>query len=294
MSVRGIVLFLFGGVSQIGGEAESARNEFVMALVGPLTSLVLAGLFGLLRQIWLGQNSPVEALLTYLALVNVLLAGFNLLPGFPLDGGRVLRSILWGTTGNLVRATTISATVGQAFGWLFIALGVFQLLQGNFLGGLWIAFIGWFLNGAAESSRGELTLQEHFRNVKIVDVMDKSPQTVTPQTTVEELVHTAFLQSGRPAALVCQDDQLVGIVTLVDVKKLSRERWPETTVVEIMTRQPLYSVTRTDDLNAALSLMAEHDINQVPVLVDGRLAGLLTRAQIVRHVQMSQALGLGR
>ncbi|MDO8750071.1 MAG: site-2 protease family protein, partial [Dehalococcoidia bacterium] len=152
LPVRGITLFIFGGVSNIGGEAAKAKDEFVIAIVGPLTSLVLAGFFWLLysvlmntSRLWSGQGEPLAATLFYLSLINLMLAAFNLLPGFPLDGGRVLRSILWGTTGSLAKATRIAASVGQAFGWLLIAWGVYQVLGGNYLGGLWIAFIGWFL-----------------------------------------------------------------------------------------------------------------------------------------------------
>jgi len=182
--------------------------------------------------------------------------------------------------------------VGRLFGWGFIAFGVFQLLQGNFLGGLWIAFIGWFLSSAADASRREITLREHLSGVPVREVMDPNTETVSPQTPVEEVVRAIFLQGRRRAVPVCQDDRLVGIVTLTDVKELAQTKWAQTPVAEIMTRQPLYHVIPDDDLNSAMRMIAQHDINQVLVLSEGRLVGLLNRADIIRHLQLSQDLGL--
>ncbi|MFC2003346.1 site-2 protease family protein [Chloroflexota bacterium] len=292
LAVRSITLFIFGGVSNIEEEAKRPRVEFTVAIVGPVTSLVLAGLFwGLLRVVQT-PDSPLAAMLSYLALINALLAGFNILPGFPLDGGRVLRSILWGTTGNLTTATNIAATVGRFFGWGLIAFGVFQLLSGNILGGLWIAFIGWFLSSAADASRREITLREHLSGVPVKKIMDPNTETISPQTSVGEVVQNIFLQRCRRAVPVCQDDRLIGIVTLTDVKELPQHKWVQTSVEEIMSRQPLYSVTTEDDLNSAMRLIAQHDVNQVLVLHQGRLVGLLSRADIIRHLQLSEALDM--
>ena len=292
LPVRSITLFIFGGVSTLEEEAKKPAIEFTMTIVGPLTSLALAVIFWGLSQLIDAPSSPAAAMLNYLWQINALLAAFNLLPGFPLDGGRVLRSILWGTTGDLVRATNIAATVGRFFGWALIAFGVFQLLQGNFLGGLWIAFIGWFLSSAADVSRRDITLREHLSGVPVSEVMDPSTETISPETSVEEVVRGAFLQGHRRAVPVGRDDRLVGIVTLTDVKELPQLKWTQTSVEEIMTRQPLYRVTPDDDLNSAMRLIAQHDINQVLVLREGRLVGLLNRADIIRHLQLSQELGI--
>jgi len=292
LPVQSITLFIFGGVSNIGEEAKKPAVEFAMAIVGPLTSLALAGIFwGALQAIG-SPDSALAAMLGYLVWINALLAAFNLIPGFPLDGGRELRSILWGTTGNLVRATNIAATVGRLFGWALIAFGVFRLLSGDFLGGLWIAFIGWFLSSAADASRRDVTLREHLRGVPVSEVMDPNTETVRPETSVEEVIWRIFLQDRRRAVPICQDDRLVGIVTLTDVKEVPQPKWSQTSVAEIMTRQPLYRVTPEDDLNSAMRLIAQHDINQVLVLHEGRLVGLLNRADIIRHLQLSQELGM--
>ena len=289
--VRSITLFIFGGVSNIEREAEKPWQEFAMAMVGPLTSLALGGIFWGLQRSVPGQQSPLAGMLGYLALINALLGGFNLLPGFPLDGGRVLRSILWATTGSLPRATNIAATVGHLFGWALIAFGVFQLLAGNFLGGLWIAFIGWFLSSAAEGSRRDMTLREHLAGSKVGEVMGPAPEIIDPNASVEELVH-GLLRQQRRAIPVSQQGQIVGIVTITDVKGLPRDKWAETPVKEIMNRGSLYSVAPEDDLNAAMRIIAEHDVNQVLVLRQGQLVGLLSRGDIVRYLQLSQELGM--
>jgi len=292
LPVRGITLFIFGGVSRIEGEPEKPKVEFTIAVMGPLASLALAGIFWGVHQVVGEQDSPLAAMLFYLAFINALLAGFNLLPAFPLDGGRVLRSILWSTTGNLTKATNIAATVGRFFGWGLIGFGVFQLLSGNFLGGIWIAFIGWFLSSAADASRREITIRGQLTGVPVKAVMDQSPELVSPQTSVEEVVQGVFLQRRRRAAAVYQDDRLVGIVTITDVKGLPQQKWAQTPVREIMTREPLYSVGVDDDLNLALKLLAQHDLNQLLVLKEGQLVGFLNRADIIRYLQLSQELGV--
>jgi Zn-dependent protease/CBS domain-containing protein len=304
--VRSITLFIFGGVSNLEEEAERPAVEFAMAIVGPLTSLVLALIFWIIFQAmqpavslasffriggWLPQENIVAASLFYLALINALLAAFNILPGFPLDGGRVLRSILWGASGNLVRATNIAATVGRLFGWGFIGWGVFQVLfAGDWLGGLWIAFIGWFLSNAADASRQEATLKEHLTGARVKDVMYVSQESISPKTTVADVVQGIFQQRFRRAVPVCQDNRPVGIVTITDLKGLPQEKWAETPVEQIMTREPLYSVTPEDDLNTAMKLITQHDLNQVLVFSQGQCVGLLSRADIIRYLQLSQEL----
>jgi Zn-dependent protease/CBS domain-containing protein len=292
MPVRGITLFIFGGVSNVSAEAERPRDEFAMTVVGPLTSLVLAGVFWGLRHMVGEAETPLSAMLGYLAFVNALLAAFNLLPGFPLDGGRILRSVLWQSTGNLVRATNIAASVGHVFAWLLIGWGFLSILGGNLLGGVWTGFIGWFLNGAAEASRSHVTLRQHLRGMSVRDVMDPNPASIAPQTPVEQVVRDAFLHGGRRAVLVVRDNELLGIVTLTDVRELPHEEWAVTPVERVMTRPPLHTVVPDQDLGSALTLLAEHGLNQVPVLEDGRLTGLLSRADIIRYLRMSQELGI--
>ena len=292
MTVTSITLFIFGGVSNLEEEPEKPKVELAMSIVGPLASLALAGIFWGLVQLVEDQQSPPGGMLTYLALVNAILAAFNLLPGFPLDGGRVLRSIIWDRTGSLVKATNIAATVGRFMGWALIAFGLFQIFAGNFIGGIWLAFIGWFLSSSADASRREITLREQLSGVRVRELMTTNPTGISPDTTVAELVSNVFRKQHGRAVPVCQNDQVLGIVTVTDVKELPQEKWGETEVREIMTREPLYSVTPEDDLDTALRLITKHDINQLVVTQGGRCAGLLSRAEILSHLQLSQELGL--
>ncbi len=292
MTVSSITLFLFGGVSNLEDEPKKPGEEFAMAIVGPLSSFVLAGIFWGLAAVVQNQQSPLSAILIYMALINAILAVFNLLPGFPLDGGRVLRSILWASTRSLNKATNIAATVGRLFGWILIAFGIFQLFAGNFFGGIWIAFIGWFLSSAAESSRREITIRDRLTNIKVRELVNTNSMSISPDVTVAELVSSIFRGHYSRAVPVCQGAQVLGIVTVTDIKDLPQDKWVETHVKDIMTRQPLYEVSLDDDLNTALRVITQHDINQVLVLQDGKCAGLLSRADILRHLQLSQELGI--
>ncbi|MFH1032627.1 MAG: site-2 protease family protein [Chloroflexota bacterium] len=291
MSVNSITLFIFGGVSNLEDEPTKPRTEFVMAIVGPLTSLILGGILWGVLQVIQTRQSPLGATLLYLSQINLILAAFNLLPGFPLDGGRVLRSILWGSTGNLVKATNIAGVVGIVFGWGLIGFGVFQLLGGNFLGGIWFAIIGWFLSNAADSSRRDIAMRQQLAGIQVKDVMNVSQETISPKTPVNDVVWDIFHKRHGRAVPVCDSGRLMGIVTLTDVKGLPTDKWAATSVESIMTRQPLFTVKPEDDLSFAMKLIAQHDVNQVLVLQEGQCAGILSRADIIRHLQLRQELG---
>jgi CBS domain-containing protein len=212
------------------------------------------------------------------------------MPGFPLDGGRVLRSIIWAATGSLTKATNAAALAGRVFGWGLIIFGLFQLLTGNFLGGLWIAFIGWFLHNAADASRKEVTVRERLSTIKIKNLMGPAPETVTPDTSVDQLVSNILHRKYDRATPVCRDGQLLGIVTITDIRELPREKWTETPVAQIMTRHPLYTVSPEDTLDKAMSLLSKHDINQVIIEQQQQCAGILQRADIIKYLQLNQEL----
>lgn len=289
MAVGSITLFIFGGVSNLEEEPKQPKTEFAMAIVGPLTSFALAGVFWGLLQVLSDTETPLAATLGYLALINLVLAIFNMLPGFPLDGGRVLRSILWTTTKSFRKATNIAATVGRIFGWGLIGLGIFQLFAGNFLGGIWIAFIGWFLSNAAENYRRGITLHEYLSGIRVREVM-QTVETVGPDTTVEEVVTDIFQKRRGRAVPVCRNNKTIGIMTITDVKELPRDKWAKTRVEEIMTRGPLYVVSMDDNLETAAKLISKHDINQVLVNHMERCAGIITRAQIIDRLELSKEL----
>ena len=309
-TVDGITLFLLGGVSNLKAESRRPRDEFVISSVGPLASLALSLLFGLalsalqdgasqgaatvwfLRMLEL-SNSPSAAIIWYVALMNLILAGFNLLPAFPLDGGRVLRSVLWGFTGNFRSATAVAGRGGQTVGIAFIGLGALSVFQGSLLGGLWFALIGWFLHSAATASVRDSARGEEFRGVRVGDVMDPDPPTIPPEAPISEAVYDYFLRPGIRSLPVCSGDRLVGIFSLSDVRGVPRERWGSISVGEEMTPMPLKQVGPEDDLSHAVELLGRHSVHQLPVLEGGRLVGLLSRAHIILHFHSREELSLG-
>ncbi|MBM3949438.1 MAG: CBS domain-containing protein [SAR202 cluster bacterium] len=237
------------------------------------------------------ETGPVFGIFTYLAYINALLGAFNLLPGFPLDGGRVLRAILWRTTGDPQRATRTAALVGQAFGWALIGLGLYQVLAGNYLGGLWMAFLGWFLNSAADTQRRESILAETFKHVPVGQLMNTSPEVVPPEMPMDELVRARFLGKGRRVAAVCEGQRPAGIVSLSNVRGIPEGQWPAKQLADVMTRNPLHGISPEADVTEALRMLGEHDVNQVAVLKNGALVGMLSRADVVRYLQLREELG---
>jgi Zn-dependent protease/predicted transcriptional regulator len=290
--VHSITLFIFGGVSNLKSEAESPKDEFLISIVGPLTSFAIAAGCWLLLQMLPVDDSPPGAILDYLAVINVMLGAFNLLPGFPLDGGRVLRSLIWAATGSLRRATAIASYVGQGVGFLLIFGGVWQVLGGNFLGGLWIGFIGWFLNNAAESTRQQQVVQEGLRGARVAEVMNPQPPIASPALSVQEFVFDHVVRQGQRALLVIDGGRLAGLVSITDAKKEPQASWATTAVGAIMTPTPLRTVSPEANVADALQLMVEESLNQVPVVQADRLVGLLSRADIMRFLQMRDELGL--
>jgi Zn-dependent protease/CBS domain-containing protein len=290
--VHSITLFILGGASNLDEEPQKPAAEFAMAIVGPLTSLVLGGIFYGLTYLPIDTTTPQFAILGYLAIINIYLGVFNLLPGFPMDGGRVLRSIIWGSTGSLTKATDIAGMIGQFFGWAFIGLGVFLMISVSFINGLWIAFLGWFLNSSADASRKEVALRERLSHIKVRELINLNIATIEPETTVQDMVTNIFRKQHGRAVPVCQDGKVVGIATITDVKKVPQDKWASTPVKKIMTSEPLYSVTPEDNLNKALMLIAKNDVNQVLISDQGKCSGLLSRADIIRLIQMNSELGI--
>jgi Zn-dependent protease len=275
--VRRITLFIFGGVAQIGAEPPSARAEFWIAVAGPAVSFALAVLFALSGLLCKGFP-PLLALVTYLSYINGSLALFNLLPGFPLDGGRVFRAVVWGMTGDLRRGTRIAGGVGRFMGFLFIMVGVSQALGGNVLNGLWIAFIGWFLESAAASEVQSQMVASVLAEYRVSDVMNRDYDEVPADTVLQELVDQCILVGGQRVFVVTTGDSMVDLVTLDQVKEVPRFQWPTTTVAQAMVPAGRMKWIRPDaGLDAAIREMDDNGVNQLPVMIDHRLTGMLTR-----------------
>lgn len=291
--VRSITLFIFGGVSQITKEPEQPGVEFRVALAGPLTSLVIGGAFWGIGVAARGFSEPLAALALWLGWINVVLAGFNLIPGFPLDGGRVLRSIAWWRTGNLRGATRAASNIGRGVGYLFIFGGIFLIFWGYWFNGLWIAFIGWFLENAAVGSYRQVAIQDLLRGHTVSEVMTRDCPVVSPRLSVDQLVHDYVLDSGRRCFPVADDSRVLGLVTVHDLKKVPRDLWVTKTVGEAMTPfDRLKWVRPDDDLSSVLQLLTAEDINQLPVVEHDRVVGMVARDNLLSFIHVRGELGM--
>ena len=282
--VRSITLFIFGGVAQISAEPPSAISEFWIALAGPVVSFALAGVFGILQTV-VGAVAPVLAIAKYLAYINGALGLFNLIPGFPLDGGRVFRAILWGTTHNLRRATLIAGNVGRFIAYLFILWGVWQIFTGNFGNGLWIAFIGWFLESAASSQIQQQTIHDLLAGHHVADAMRLDYTTVFADSTLDQLINKHILGSGQRSLVVKQDDKIVGLLTLHNVKTIASSAWLNTTAAQVMIpAAKMISIRPEADLVDALGEMDRDGVNQLPVMAGDQIQGVLGRDDVINFL----------
>ncbi|TAK29373.1 MAG: site-2 protease family protein [Chloroflexota bacterium] len=293
LPVQSIVLFIFGGVSNIQKEPERPQDEFWVTLMGPLSSVVLGVLFLVLFFFLQGVAPAISALLIYLSSINLLLAVFNLIPGFPLDGGRIFRSVVWWITNNFRQSTHIAAIIGQIVAYLFIFGGLALIFTGQFLSGIWLIFIGWFLNSAADASYKQVVTREELRGVKVAEMMTPSPVTVGPSATLRDLVDDYLLQRNVQSVPVVDDDALVGMVTLNEVREVPKEEWDTTTVEQVMTRRDqIKTISPADDLVQAMGELAgDEEVGLLPVVDSGRLVGLLSKANLLRYLKLREQLG---
>jgi Zn-dependent protease len=293
VGVNSITLFIFGGVASLQRESEEPGDEFLIAIAGPLASVLMAGIFG---AAWLALRDSSEqagALFGYLAYINLFLAVFNLIPGFPLDGGRVLRAIIWKATGSVRRATNIASGIGIALGTVFVVFGLLLIVTGSIINGLWMAAIGWFLQNAADQNRRAVEQQSVLKGVTVRDLMNPRPVTVTPDVDLETLADSYVLRYNARGMPVVEDGLMVGIVTVTNIREIPRERWREARVRDVMTpAAELRSIAPTGEVTDALQVMAEHDFHQLPVVENGRLIGLLTRNELIRYLQTRQEWGV--
>ena len=307
--VRSITLFLFGGVSNIESEPPSARAEFLMAIVGPITSIVLGLGFLLLAALvtsvsmtdahdalgLVSRLGPLATLFVWLGPINVLIGFFNLIPGFPLDGGRVLRAALWKISGDGSTATRQAAFMGQAIGWLFIAAGIamtfgvrLPLLGTGLIGGIWLAFIGWFLHSAAIQEGSRVALDDALAGMTVEQLMQRHGPVVAPEMSVATLVHEHLIPGDDRGLPVVRDGKLVGLVSTSDVRTLRPEQWASTPVESIMRGADALWVARPEDpLSKAFAELAQRDVDQLPVVVDGDLVGMLRRRDVTRWLELA-------
>jgi Zn-dependent protease/predicted transcriptional regulator len=292
LPVKEITLFALGGVSQIEKNPTSATLEFWMAFVGPLTSAVIGGIcVGAARAIGQASTNPWTAMLLWLGYINLMLAVFNLIPGYPLDGGRVLRAIIWWKTGNADRSTRLAARTGQVVAFGFIAIGIFEFFTGAGFNGLWIAFIGWFLHQAARESDMQVSLSEALQGVTVADVMTRDCPTVEGWLNIQNFVEQYLLRTGQRCFVVVDKGEVTGLVTPHEVKQVEQAKWPFTTIHDVMRPlEDLRSVAPDTPLMTALETMSRYDLNQLPVTSNNHLDGVLSRAHVLGFLQMRTEL----
>jgi Zn-dependent protease len=289
LQARSITLFIFGGVSSLGGDAKEASTEFLVAIVGPLTSFALAAIaYGVASVV---EEPRVDLVASYLVYINIVLGLFNLVPGFPLDGGRVLRSVLWGMTNNMRKATEWAGNVGKIVAWGMFAYALFLIFDGDYISGVWMAAIAWFLHNAASNSVQQLVFETRLRRVRARDVVAQDETTVPPGLSVAELIEQYLLPTNRRALAVTDNGRLVGIVTLSDILKVPPSERSKVTVAEVMGgREGMFTVTADARVQDAVELLAEHELEQLPVMDGPRYVGMLTRADVMRQLQLREAL----
>jgi Zn-dependent protease len=293
LPVRGITLFIFGGVAQIEKEPESPGAELRIAIAGPLTSLGLAMLFG---GLWLTapEASFLKAPAMYLARINFILAFFNLVPGFPLDGGRVLRALVWWRTQSYSRATKVATFSGQLVAYGFIGFGVISMFIGQISSGLWLIFIGWFLQNAASSAAYQLKVQEKLSGVTVEQAMTQDCAHIPGLTTLQQIVQGWVLTKGQHCFYVSDSyGNIRGMLTLQDITRVPQTKWRFTTAEQLMT--PFNRLLRIDpgmDLLDAVKAMDEAKITQAPVMRDERLVGTLSRERVQQYLGLRTQLGI--
>src|SRR6266498_1359621 len=281
--VQDITLFLFGGATRARVESRGPGDEFLIALVGPLTSGILAGLFGIVAG--LGGNllsAPLAGTLGYLAWTNLLLAVFNLVPGFPLDGGRLLRSAIWKATGSFRRATRVASLAGQGVGWL---------LAGDLAGGIWFAFIGWFLVQAARSSYQELQLRDLLRGVEAEDVMASDLRRIRPELSLQDAVDDYFMRYDHGAFPVEEQGRTIGLLTLRGVRRVPREQWPTRRVRDAMVPLGDQVVVAPDArMDGVLGKLQDGEAGRVLVVHGGEVVGIITASDLTRWLRRWRTL----
>ena len=289
--VRSITLFIFGGIAQIGTEPPSATAEFFVAIAGPIVSSALAVFFTLVKPVVAGVE-PLWGLAKYLAYINMTLVLFNLVPGYPLDGGRVFRAIVWAVTGNMRRATLVAANVGRFFGFVFIFVGVLRIFGGD-LGGLWIAFIGWFLDNAATAQVNQVMFQGLLAGHTVSEAMSQRCVVIPPDAMLQQVVDEHILSGGQRCLVVNRGEDTVGLITLHRIKEVPRAEWPTTRAAQVML--PLEKIKRISpdkELWTALEQMDRDGVNQLPMMTDGRMVGMLSREDVITLFRTLKELSL--
>lgn len=283
LGIESITLFIFGGVAKMKGDPPDPKAEFWIAIAGPLSSFFLSAFFFVLT---INTAGGAKALFAYLAQINLILGVFNLVPGFPMDGGRVLRSVIWGKKKDYAYATQKASSIGRGVALFFIFFGLFSIFTGG-PGGLWLMFIGWFLYSAAQASYQQATLQETLSGIKVEDIMVTDMKILNPSITIDKAVDEYFLRYGYGGFPVIDDGKFLGILTLKEVKNVPREDWGRVKVSDkLVPHDKKWEVSPDADVMKALELMIKEDKGRIMVTEKDKIIGLITRNGIARYIQI--------
>lgn len=293
LPMKGITLFLFGGVAEMGEEPPSAKAEFMMAIAGPLSSIGIALVFFVIYLIGTraGWSVPIIGVVGYLASINVILVLFNLIPGFPLDGGRVLRSALWHWKQNLRWATRVASQIGQGFGNALIVLGILMVLFRDFIGGMWLCLIGIFLKGAARQSYQQLLMRQSLEGEMVRRFMNANPVTVSPSISIEGLVEDYIYKYHYKMFPVVDEGRLIGCITIQQVKEVPRDQWNQRTVGDLVTTcSPENTIRSDEDAMKALSMMNRTRASRLMVVDGDQLVGILALKDLLKFFSLKVEL----
>jgi Zn-dependent protease len=289
--VSSITLFVFGGVSNLGKEAESARQEFWIAIVGPFASYAMAILFALGYVVLQDIESGLADISARLAIINAAIGTFNLIPGFPLDGGRVLRSIFWARRRSIMDATRTASRVGEYVAYTMMGLGLLMIFLSDVVSGIWLLLIGNFLRAISAGSYEQLVLERTLRGVPASAIARRDFTPTPPDRTIQDVVDDYFLNGRGRYLPIAAGDELLGLLTLTDVRRVPRDDWATTTVYRAMTPvAELKTVAPADDLTDVLAMMASGRLNQIPVVEKGLLWGMIERSDVINFIQTRQLL----
>jgi len=296
LPVASITLFIFGGVSSLTQEPASAKDEFKVAIAGPATSFLIAAVLGVVFLIFAleGESASVPGAMSgYLGFINFALGVFNMLPGYPLDGGRVLRSVLWAGSHNQLKATRWAATSGSVISFILIAVGVVSVLAGGFLGGIWFVVIGWFLRNTSEQAYQNVLLRNTLEGTKVRELINTHYGTAAPDMSLSQIASQHILGQAQRCVPIVVANDLLGLLTISDMRRVPFDEWPTTSAFKAMTpRERLMTVDPDDEMLRALEVMAQQGFNQIPVIDRERtFLGLITRADVLQLIHLRSELG---
>jgi len=292
MNIHSITLHFFGGVSELGEESRSPGTELKMASVGPISSLIIGLVFLLLWRTLTFSPTGIRAIFQYASYANLGLALFNSIPAFPLDGGRVLRSILWRRSNNILEATKTASTVSQIISYLFMGLGVYTFFALGAINGLWILVIGFIINNNASASLSQTMISRALSDVNVEEIMTRDVKSVEPDLTIQQVVDRYFQKYAHNGFPVMEGENLIGMICRHDIRQVSEEKWDMIRVEDVMKpAEELYTVSPESNSADALMEMAKRDIGRLPVMEEGEMVGLITRSDITKAIRLRTPSG---